>query len=59
MLRMSVERPNYNGNPTIDQQKHISEIALDAFAPDVTIINNGSLKDLRLVVKHLEDLYLL
>ena len=59
MLHMRVERPNYNGNLTIQQQKHISETALDKVIPDVTIINNGSLKDLRLVARHLADLYLL
>lgn len=59
MLHMRVERPNYNGNLTIEQQNHISETALDKVAPDVTIINNGSLKDLRVSARHLADLYLL
>ena len=59
VTHIRVERPNYNGNLTIEQQKYISETALDKIAPDVTIINNGSLKDLRLVARHLADLCLL
>lgn len=59
MTHIRVERPNYNGNLTIEQQNHISETALDKVAPDVTIINNGSLKDLRVSARHLADLYLL
>ena len=59
MLHMRVERPNYNGNLTIEQQSHISETALDKVAPDVTIVNNGSLKDLRISARYLAELYLL
>lgn len=59
VIHMRVERPNYNSNLTIEQQNHISETALDKIVPDVTIINSGSLKDLRLVARHLADLYLL
>lgn len=48
-VMIRVERPGYNGDG------HISERALDDYEPDYTIVNNGTLADLRVGVETILD----
>ena len=51
-----VVRPNFTSTLTEEQLKHPSEIALDNVLPNITIFNNGSMNDLRELVKlHIKD----
>lgn len=59
VVHLRVERPNYKGNLTLEQQNHISETALDDVKPDVTITNDGSLEDLRVSARYFAEMYLL
>lgn len=52
---VKVRRPNFASPLTEKQQQHPSEIALDAVVPDFTIINDGTMDDLRKNVKALCD----
>lgn len=52
---VKVRRPNFASPLTEKQQQHPSEIALDAVVPDFTIINDGTIDDLRKNVKSLCD----
>lgn len=42
-----VRRENFVSPLTEEQQKHISETALDNIEPDIWLINDGSIEDLR------------
>lgn len=42
-----VERPGYTNDLTNEQNMHESEVSLDAAKPDCTIVNDGTLEDLR------------
>ena len=46
-----VVRPDFDNGLTPKQQAHPSETALDGVKPDYTLINNGSLSDLRRLVR--------
>jgi hypothetical protein len=51
-----VVRPNFTSTLTEEQLKHPSETALDNVEPNITIFNNGSMNDLRELVKlHIKD----
>lgn len=47
VTHIHVERPGYDNGLTEEQLRHPSETALDGVEPDVTIVNNGSLAQLR------------
>lgn len=49
-ILLRVIRPNFISPLTPEQQKHLSETALDNYQYDATIINGGTLKDLKEVV---------
>lgn len=46
-ILLRVIRPNFTSPLTPEQQKHLSEIALDNYRYDATIINGGTLEDLK------------
>ncbi len=46
-ILLRVIRPNFTSHLTPEQQKHPSETALDNYPYNATIINNGSLDDLK------------
>lgn len=46
-VHIRVTRPGFVSPLTKEQQKHISETALDNTVPDFTIVNSGTLYDLR------------
>lgn len=46
-VSVRVERPNHTSGLTEEQLNHQSEIALDNYIFDYTIINDGSIEDLR------------
>lgn len=50
IIHVRVIRSGFISPLTKEQQSHLSEIALDAVAPDYCIYNDGSLNDLRLKV---------
>jgi hypothetical protein len=52
-IHLRVNRPNFNSPLTEEQQKHISETALDHVAPDLWIENTGTKSDLRSYIIHL------
>lgn len=52
---VKVHRPNFASPLTEEQQQHPSENALDDVLPDFTIINDGTMDDLRKNVKVLCD----
>ena len=45
-IHVRVIRPNFDNGLSIEQQKHISETALDEIQPDGVIMNDGSPRDL-------------
>lgn len=53
-----VERPNFVSPLTKEQQNHPSETSMDGYDFDYTIINDGSLSDLRKKVDKLVEFYL-
>lgn len=48
---LRITRGNFDSPLTQEQQRHPSETALDNYDFDYTIFNNGSLKDLRTMLK--------
>ncbi len=44
---LRVDRPNFRSPLTPEQQRHISEIAMDDYLYDYHIVNSGNLEDLR------------
>ncbi len=46
-ILLRVIRPNFTSPLTPEQQKHLSETALDNYQYDATIINGGTLEDLK------------
>jgi len=48
-----IERPNFNSPLSLEQQKHLSETALDNYEADYQIINDGSILDLNKKVSEL------
>lgn len=49
-ILLRVIRPNFVSPLTAEQQKHASETALDDYHYDTTIVNDGSIEDLRQAV---------
>lgn len=47
-----VKRPNFTSTLTPEQLNHPSETALDEVTPDITILNSGTLEELRTLVQH-------
>ena len=45
-IHVRINRPNFDNGLSIEQQNHISEIALDNTKPDEVIMNGGSLRSL-------------
>lgn len=45
-IRVIRENPNWTSPLTEEQQKHLSETALDEYTPDIKIYNRGNLHDL-------------
>lgn len=61
-ILLRVIRPDFVSPLTEEQQKHASEIALDDYRYDATIVNSGSLEDLKdavnyFVNKNLKDVF--
>lgn len=48
-----VIRPNFDNHLTGSQNAHKSEIALDGVEMDYTLINNGTLDDLKIKISHM------
>lgn len=42
-----VVRPHFDNGLTQEQQNHISETALDEYVPDITLVNDSTLPELR------------
>lgn len=51
-ILLRVVRPNFVSPLTEEQQKHASETALDDYQYDATIVNSGSLEDLKEAVNN-------
>ena len=51
-ILLRVVRPNFVSPLTEEQQKHASETALDDYQYDATIVNSGSLGDLKEAVNN-------
>lgn len=49
---LRVVRPDFDNGLTDEQKAHPSETALDSVKPDYTLVNNGSLGDLRQLVQN-------
>ena len=49
---LRVVRPNFNSPLTPEQQRHPSETALDNYKYDATIVNSGSMEDLKAAVEN-------
>lgn len=47
VTHVRVMRPGYDANLTSDQQGHVSETALDTVPPDLIVMNDGTLEDLK------------
>jgi len=43
-VSIRINRPNFDNNLTLDQQQHITEVELDNYNFDYTIINDGDLE---------------
>ncbi len=58
-LHIRVQREGFSTPLTAKQQTHESEIALDNSVPDVLVINDGTLLDLKEKIKHIitEEVY--
>lgn len=58
-IHLRIVRPDFRSLLTDEQQKHVSETSLDNVEPDYTIVNSGSLEDLKTIVNNwiTEDLY--
>lgn len=54
-FHVRINREHFESPLTPEQQRHISEVALDDSTPDFRINNNGSLNDLKNVVENLID----
>ncbi len=50
-----VIRENFKSPLSEEQQKHISEIALDNYSADLYIYNNGSIEDLTKNIEYIKD----
>lgn len=50
-VHIRVVRPNFDNGLTPEQKVHPSETALDGARSDLYLVNNGTLKDLRLMVE--------
>ena len=57
-LHIRVVRDNFDDGMTEEQRNHASETALDEYAPDETINNNGTLDDLREKASYIAAEYL-
>lgn len=55
VTHIRVVRENFESPLTEEQQKHISETALDDCDPDIRLINRGTLEDLREAVEVIVD----
>ena len=51
-ILLRVVRPNFVSPLTVEQQKHASETALDNYQYNATIINDGSMEDLKRAVSY-------
>lgn len=47
VVHIRIVRPDYDNGLTEEQQRHPSETALDGTKPDVLVVNDGTLDDLR------------
>jgi hypothetical protein len=47
VTHVRVIRPDFDNGLTPEQQRHLSETALDGCVPDLELLNDGSLDDLR------------
>lgn len=58
-IHLRIVRPDFQSLLTDKQQKHVSETSLDSVKPDYTIVNSGSLDDLKTIVNNwiTEELY--
>lgn len=57
VVTIRVNRPNHKSKLTEEQLKHESEIALDDFAFDIYVNNNGDIEDLRKIAKQIIERY--
>ncbi len=55
ILTIKVIRPNFNDIQDKDMENHISEIDLEEFNFDWTIVNNGSVEDLKKSLRNTVD----
>ncbi len=46
VTHLRIVRPNFDNGRTTEQQNHPSEIALDSYPVDYTILNDGTVEDL-------------
>lgn len=51
-IHLRVVRPDFESPLTLDQQKHVSETALDGVEPDYYVYNSGSTEDLKINIKN-------
>lgn len=56
VIRINIERPNFNNNLNEIEKKHRTEVALDGYnSYDYILINDGSIEDLNEKVKKIVD----
>lgn len=56
VYKIKIERPNFSNNLNIEEQKHITEIALDNYNDyNIVITNDGSIEDLNNKIKKIID----
>ena len=54
IIKVLIERPNYENHLTEAQRKHLSEVALDNYNDwDITVVNSGNLSDFMKTAKTL------
>lgn len=56
VIRVNIERPNFNNNLNETEKKHRTEVGLDGYNNyDYTLVNDGSIEDLNNKIKKIVD----
>ena len=58
LIHIRVIRPEFESSLTVEQQQHISEIALDNVEPDIEVFNRGTIEELIRVVQDVTNFIL-
>ena len=58
-ITLRIERPNFDNGLTEAQKNHPSEVDMDQYPFDYTLLNNGSLESFREKMNWFADNYLL